>query len=536
MVDTVEYFFRLMRTVQHLRLPQITNRIARKLRWKFLDTAPAPTCRRQAQDIPLFTTRSPAWDGKHGFDILARREQIRDSGDWNQSDFPKLWLYHLHYFEDLLRPDAGVWRDRHASLIKRWIAENPPVSGVGWDPYPISLRVVFWIKWGLSGGTLEQAMLDSLALQLRHLENSLEYHLLGNHLWANAKALCIAGLFFEGSEADRWYQTGLGLLERERREQILPDGGHFERSPAYHTLILEDVLDLLAISRAFGRPLTDAWTSCAKDMLHWLVAMTRDDGQIIAWNDAGTNAVPAPGNILAYAQRLGFDSSERNHNFVYLSDSGYIRASHGPFSIWFDVAPIGPDYIPGHAHADSLNVEIMAGGRPLVVDTGTSTYDTTARRAYERGTSAHNCVTVKNDTDSSEMWGSFRVGRRARTRLITLGPQVMGAAHDGYSRFGIEHRRTISMTGTDMIHILDELIGSPATGTLRFHLAPGLATTISGTTVETPLANFEFIGALSVQLENCEIADGFNRLKPAKKIAVTFDDNISTVIHSPGLP
>ena len=40
------------------------------------------------------------------------------------------------------------------------------------------------------------------------------------------------------------------MLERELDEQILADGGHFERSPMYHSMILEDCLDLLNVIHA----------------------------------------------------------------------------------------------------------------------------------------------------------------------------------------------------------------------------------------------------------------------------------------------
>ena len=38
---------------------------------------------------------------------------------------------------------------------------------------------------------------------------------------------------------------------RELPEQILADGGHFELSPMYHALVLEDLLDLVNIARRY---------------------------------------------------------------------------------------------------------------------------------------------------------------------------------------------------------------------------------------------------------------------------------------------
>src|SRR5690606_28107918 len=120
-------------------------------------------------------------------------------------------------------------------LIDSWIAGNPATAGDGWEPYPLSLRVVNWIKAWLQGGLASQPVpqhwLDSLATQLAWLERRVEYHLLANHLLKNGKALFFGGLFLAGPDAERWRRLGLGILLREADEQILPDGGHFERSP-----------------------------------------------------------------------------------------------------------------------------------------------------------------------------------------------------------------------------------------------------------------------------------------------------------------
>ena len=66
------------------------------------------------------------------------------------------------------------------------------------------------------------------------------------------KALIFAGLFFEGPDADRWVGLGLKILSKELNEQILEDGGHFELSPMYHSIILEDLLDIINILTVYS--------------------------------------------------------------------------------------------------------------------------------------------------------------------------------------------------------------------------------------------------------------------------------------------
>src|SRR5262249_2959052 len=147
--------------------------------------------------------------------------------------------------DDLNALDATERVGPHRALLARWIDENPPARGNGWEPYPTSLRIVNWIKWVLSGNNPGTAIHQSLALQVRWLRRRLEWHLLGNHLIANAKALIFGGLYCDGAEADAWLDKGLAILAREAHEQVLPDGGHFELSPMYHAIVLEDFLDLI---------------------------------------------------------------------------------------------------------------------------------------------------------------------------------------------------------------------------------------------------------------------------------------------------
>src|SRR5262249_55245284 len=142
-------------------------------------------------------------------------------------------------------------------LIGEWIAANPPAAFPGWEPYPLSLRVVQWTTALalLGGGAAEEAraaIADSLAAQGRFLQRHLETHLGGNHLIKNAKALIVLGVALDGHEAARWRERGVRIFLREMRRQILRDGGHSERSPSYHGIVLEDLLDVLAIAGEAG--------------------------------------------------------------------------------------------------------------------------------------------------------------------------------------------------------------------------------------------------------------------------------------------
>ena len=53
-------------------------------------------------------------------------------------------MYNLHYFDYINSSNARTEISR--SLIHDWIDNNPVGKGPGWEPYPISLRIVNWIN------------------------------------------------------------------------------------------------------------------------------------------------------------------------------------------------------------------------------------------------------------------------------------------------------------------------------------------------------------------------------------------------------
>ena len=106
-----------------------------------------------------------------------------------------------------------------------------------------------------------------------------------------------------------------------------------------------------------------------------------------------------------------------------------------------DFGAIGPSYIPGHAHADTFNFVINYNDKPFIVDLGTSTYEANELRLDERSTKAHNTVEY-NNTNSSEIWSSFRVGSRASITKLKAIENGWEASHDGYSSQNCTHQRS----------------------------------------------------------------------------------------------
>jgi uncharacterized heparinase superfamily protein len=413
------------------------------------------------------------------FRFLNVEHDINRSG-WDDAAVEKLWRYNLHYFDDLNSRDAAARANDHRALLTRWIDANPPARGTAWEPYPVSQRIVNWIKWFLGGTSPDPRWLHSLAVQARWLDRRLEVHLLGNHLFTNAKALIFAGVFFEGTEADRWLARGVEIMRRELSEQVLPDGGQFERSPMYHALAFEDVLDLLNVTPVYpaAHPLHDlapTLRASGEPMLYWLRCMSHPDGGLGSFNDSADGIAPSLPELERYARDLGIQAAQPiGVGVVYLEQSGYVRVARGPAVALLDVAPIGPDYLPAHAHADTLSFELSLRRQRLIVNGGTSCYGASQQRMRERSTRSHSTVEIAGK-NSSEVWSGFRVGRRARPSHVTVDDSTICCSHDGYRflRGRPVHRRCWRFGDRELL-VEDRVSPSASPAVARYILASGL--------------------------------------------------------------
>ncbi len=488
--------FHFFHTVRYLRPVQIYGRIWFRFFRPRPDCSSPPPQRSQVtcwgKSIAKQASLLQPWE----FCFLNKTHKCLFPADWNYERLGKLWLYNLHYFNDLLRECNERRYEWHSALIKQWIADNPPGSENGWDSYPLSLRLVNWVKWHLMGNELTMDAIHSLAIQARYLRQRLEVHLLGNHLWTNAKALIFAGLFFEGEEADGWLRKGTKLLDRELVEQVLDDGGHFERSPMYHAIILEDLLDVINISQVYGQTISDKWFETTQKMFVWLSCMCHPDGDISLFNDAALGIAAKLSPVRKYMTSLNKDvPEEEKQELVHLKSSGYIRCQNGQSVVFLDVGAIGPDYLPAHAHADTLSFEMSVGGKRFIVDSGTSCYGVSPERLQQRSTVTHNTVTI-NHQDSSEVWGVFRVARRARPIDLSVSTAnnvaTVRCGHDGYKRLPgspTHYREWQIQKGS--LRIKDFVKGpfENATGRFYFHPDVQVVSSESGDVGHAKIAN-----------------------------------------------
>ena len=316
----------------------------------------------------------------------------------------------------------------------------------------------------------------------------MEFHIQGNHLFANGKALVFAGSYLAGRDADRWLAQGLRILDEQIAEQFLPDGTHFELSPMYHAILTWDLCDLVNLA-ARSRLLpfierTANWRDVTIRAIKWLRRMQHPDGGLPFFNDASFGVAPTLADIERYASQLECcpppeDMPVLMPYCTHHPDSGYIVVDTGPgCRALLDVARVGPDYQPGHAHADTLSFELSLFGHRVFVNSGTSCYGEDAERQRQRGTASHNTVEIDGE-NSSEAWAGFRVARRAYPRLERIERRQdrirVCASHDGYRRLkgrNLHSREWVCFA--DSIRIADTVTGSCNTAVARLHVHPAV--------------------------------------------------------------
>lgn len=433
-----------------------------------------------------------------------------------------LWAYNLQYFDYLQQPELS--KEEGEQLIREFIAFGYQHK-IAFDPYPTALRIINWVKFFSKHTISDPALLDSLWAQVQILEDKLEYHLMGNHLLEDGFALLFGAVFFEDKKL---FKKAKKLIHEELEEQILDDGGHFELSPMYHSTLLWRLLDCIHLVEKSSFKADERFyhflLANAGSMLGWLKEIAFSNGDIPLVNDSAFGIAPTPKELLRYGSKLKIAPIPKP-----LHGSGYRKWVIANTEILIDVGNIGPDYIPGHAHSDTLNFLVYRAGKPFLVDTGISTYEKNVQRNLERSTAAHNVVQI-NDWEQSEVWGGFRVARRAKVTIVEAEKGKIVASHDGFRRKRGGHTRTFLMEN-DALVLKDE-VKKPkgAKAKAYFHFHPTVVLQIKGDTVQAGDGELQFEGARSIQVKEYLYNEEFNAPRKAKKIVVVFEETLETRI------
>ncbi len=442
---------RTLRTLQHLRPTQVVGRAKRVITSRLDASRPHWWVSRvqAGADATLRASWRPQWpqtprplaqpmldDSKPivcGQNLQTSLLEV----NFDAEHLSALAQVNLHAFHFL--PTSFERPDQARAVVDAWIARYPPTVQPAWSPWCIARRVPGWLRLlSCHPDVGDEQRLQSLGRQVEALSTRIEFDLQGNHLWDDAVALYLAGLALDSKRSSAWQATGKRLLHQAIVKQVLPCGGHAERSVMYHCSLLVGLLELMAGLEVAGQP--DVVVSeCADSMARWLERILPLSGADPEFNDAVAGLYPTAHQVLTAAWRAGLGSASIEPEHTDNLD-GWALSRQGSHYLLLDAADVGLDEQPGHAHADTLCLDWRVAGQPILVDPGIAEYAADPHRAWSRSTRAHGVLTL-GDLDSAEVWHTFRVGRRPQD-VQSHGPRPvavpvgqawsMTGSHDGY--------------------------------------------------------------------------------------------------------
>ena len=483
---------------------------------------------------------------RHVFDLLGSGEtHLGDEIDWH-ADFKsgKSWPAHrplrakeiappgadikvpweISRFQHLTTLGKAYWLaedDKYArefaAQIKSWIDGNPFGRGPNWAcAMEVAIRAANWIL-GYSffepSDALDDRFRDKIIRSLwEHawfIEHNLERERFStNHYLSDLSGLFALGVFFSGCKRGRrWRDFAFAQMCAEMRTQVLTDGVDYEKSIAYHRLVLELFTYTFRLAEINGIAIPDDVRDRWLNMFEFTSAYTKPDGTApqIGDSDDGmfyklhTPLTPSPGGegwgegaasepftdhrYLLGLGALIFDRSDfaaqsgafpeeafwimgpgSHDKFESLCQDqaqlptsrafeagGFYAIRSDSYHAIIDAGDNGRGGLGGHSHSDTLSFELYAFDKTFIVDPGTYLYtpDPQWRNRF-RSTAYHNTVTVDGEEihPYSERW-LFGLPDAGAVKLIRwdVGDEkvVLAAEHDAYSRLKqpVIHRRTI---------------------------------------------------------------------------------------------
>ncbi|HJZ78057.1 MAG TPA: alginate lyase family protein [Vicinamibacterales bacterium] len=422
-----------------------------------------------------------------------------------------------------------------AAEITDWIPRNPWAYGVNWAcPMDVALRAVSWI-WGFhfmngaqacASAEFRDGFVRALYLHGDYVATHIERaDVNGNHYLSDAVGLVFLGTFFRSTvKGQRWLKTGREMIEAEIFNQTSGDGVDFEKSTAYHRLVLEAFLSCGVLMARQGEPFTDAWQERLERMLEFVEAYVKPDGRIPLVGDAddgriqklGTQPINEHRYLLSTGAALfGREDFKRaagrfwDESFWMLGptgvaafdataaspaapvsaafpDGGFFVLRSDRAHVFIDCGEVGMHGRGGHGHNDILSFELWLDGINLVTDCGAFLY--TASREWRnrfRSTAFHNVVQVGNEEmnrfiSENHLW-QLRDDARPVNVEWAPGDRVdrFQGGHTGYRRLHppVDVAREIELIKDEpSVVIRDRIDGAMQRSlTWRFHLDPEVA-------------------------------------------------------------
>jgi Heparinase II/III-like protein/Heparinase II/III N-terminus len=387
------------------------------------------------------------------------------------------------------------YREALRSLLTDWIERNPLGKGVNWTIAmeaalrSISLCLTMELLWPFADEEapwLEQ-MTASLWEHVRFVEAHSEFSFLvrSNHYLSNIVGLTTLSAYLHGPGMQARFQRYARAVQREILLQTYPDGGDCEASTGYHVLVAQMFLHSFAVQQRKANAIAPEFKARLGRMFDWIVCVADDacklphlgdcdNGRVeLLPDDVAQSSLPAAerdslhiGSLCGLASDLLQWPLGDPKPISLMADSGIAVLRSGEVSVVFCAMPNGLNGKGSHTHCDKLSIVLRLGLNEVLCDSGSRCYTRSAAlRNLDRSTKTHNSLMVDEAEQnflSSDPRSLFRSGNDAlvsRIEILESGELGARASHRGYSRLGVEHRRTIQLMERSLL-VLDEVSGT----------------------------------------------------------------------------
>jgi len=406
------------------------------------------------------------------------------AGDmWQRQMASFVWL-------DSLRALGGPAARQFArQVILAWFTDTATYDSLTWSADLLSARLRRCLVNSAfletnSDALFRAHLLRPLNRQAEHLSRVLPDGLNGAALLKASVALMLAGSLLP--QGEKWLRKGGAILDRELHAQILPDGGHVERSPSVMLELLRHLLDLHHVLTLTDRKLPDQLLSTIGNLASALKLLTHPDGGLALFNDSTEEDATA---VMLTIMRADAAGGVEARDLAQLPQTGFQRMVAGRSVLIADTGVPPPHGLDTHAHAGTLSFEFSHGAERLIVNCGAHP-SAPEWRQVQRATAAHSTLVV-DDTNSSMLLpphgpvgGGLALTPRSVVvrREATEAGQWLDARHNGYDEpFDLIHRRCLFLSA-DGLELMGEETLSGRGGrsfALRFHLHPGVQVSVT---------------------------------------------------------
>lgn len=392
-------------------------------------------------------------------------------------------LHRFDFLRDLKAVGSNEAAAKGRELVIRWGNAFGRWHETGWQPGITGARIVNWLSAfhfiddeGQPGFAL--SIREQLAHQTRHLARQTDDFPRDADAFSAAEGLILAGICLVGLED--MIDHGQGTLKAVIERQILPDGGHVQRSPVIQLSVLASLIrvrDTMELARLEVPVwLADAIARTAPVMR----MLCHGDGDLALFNGANEGHAANAKAVLAASKVKG---------------GALLNAPHAGFQRFetpsaIAIADAGAGVVSGadqDAHAGLLSFEFSRKRQRVIVNCGADPDRASGWHDALRATAAHSALVV-DDTNAIEVLSGGGLKHSITNvdcrRSDEGGSGYVQMLHNGYRNlFGLIHSRDIylastgeDLRGRDNLNLSGDYVGRPAERfTIRFHLHPDIA-------------------------------------------------------------